>query len=97
MKIGNIVKPNEKGQLVIPKEIRDTLGITSQTSLHIVFRGDGFYIYPIREIISEGGQENVYSKILETTRGAWLAGTGKRAAGKRTVELAASARRKRRW
>jgi len=71
MRNGLIVNPNQKGQLVIPKQIRDSLGITPDTPLNIVLRGNGFYIYPISGISSETPNEQTYLKILQTTRGAW--------------------------
>src|SRR5713226_7344047 len=71
MKVGNIVEPNSKGQIVIPKQIRDMLGINTKTPLNLVIRGGGIYIYPIDEVYTRFEGENIYSKILNKTRGAW--------------------------
>lgn len=71
MNIGFIVEPNKKGQIVIPKKIRDDLNINSQTPLNIVQRGEGIYIYPIEEVTYRFEQESSYADILEKTRGAW--------------------------
>lgn len=71
MKIGNIVSSNSKGQIVIPKQIRKAVGISAETPLNIVIRGNGIYIYPIHDVISNSQGENIYSKILDRTRGSW--------------------------
>lgn len=97
MKVGIITKPNEKGQIVIPKKFRDSLGIDANKSLNLVLRGAGIYIYPIEEVISAIEGENSYLKILEKTKGAWK-GEQKDLGGKRRkIELSASKRRRQIW
>ncbi len=71
MKIGNFTTPNSKGQIVIPKQLRDALGITPKTPLNLVLRGGGIYIYPIDEVITKLESESSYLSILEKTQGAW--------------------------
>lgn len=39
--------------------------------MNLVVRGGGIYIYPIDEVFTKIEGENVYSKILNKTRGAW--------------------------
>jgi AbrB family looped-hinge helix DNA binding protein len=51
MKVGYIARPNKKGQVVIPKKLRDELGITSDTAINFVIRDNGVYMYPIEEVV----------------------------------------------
>ncbi|VAX35333.1 hypothetical protein MNBD_UNCLBAC01-615 [hydrothermal vent metagenome] len=97
MKIGSITKANEKGQVVIPKEIRDTLGIDSGVSLNLLIRGKGIYIYPVVDVIGAADEENAYLKILEQTRGTWKEEDSSLRKKKRAVELKASKDRKHAW
>ena|SRR3989338_516298 len=98
MKIGTITKTNEKGQIVIPKEIRDSLGIEKNVHLNIIQRGGGIYIYPIKEILTDDDSQSLFVKILEKTQGAWAGDdwpeTEKR---QRKIELAATGRNKAPW
>ena len=50
MKLGVITKPNEKGQIVIPKEMRKLLGISVNDLLHLFVRGGGLFIQPISDV-----------------------------------------------
>ncbi len=51
MKIGIITKPNEKGQIVVPKKLRDFLGIDKDTYLNLVLRDEGIYLCPISDVL----------------------------------------------
>lgn len=99
MKVTTISQTNAKGQVVIPKEVRDCLGITPQTLLNIVLRGGGVYLYPVRDILTSEGEAFPYLKILEKTQGAWgrdpleVVSESKR----RKFELKASQRSKKGW
>lgn len=97
MKIGIITKANPKGQVVIPKEYREALGMKTDTPLHLTVRGKGLYVQPIREVIIGEESESTYPAVLERTKGKW----GKEAEGKgrrqRALELKASHRRKHEW
>lgn len=101
MKVGNIVEPNSKGQVVIPKKIRDDLGITPNTPLNIIVRDGGLYLYPVEGVITEVGIENIRSKIWEKTAGAWADADwdeyDKKQKRRRKIELEASRRRKKAW
>lgn len=99
MKVGFIAEPNKKGQIVIPKQLREALGITPQTPLNLVLRGGGIYIYPIDEVLTRVEGKTSYLAILEKMQGAWAYDktwdkTEKR---RRKIELAASLRRKKAW
>lgn len=98
MKVVNIAEPNKKGQIVIPKKARDALGITEDTPLNIVVRGEGLYLYPIEEVITKGEKESSYLKLLTKTRGSWQTEKWQRirALRKRT-ELEASKKRGLKW
>lgn len=97
MKIYTITQTNQKGQIVIPQKIRKELNIDASVPLHIVQRGKGVYIYPIREIITETGHETPYLKVLEKTRGAWKKSKKANEQKKRALELTASKKRKEVW
>ncbi|MEK9165316.1 MAG: AbrB/MazE/SpoVT family DNA-binding domain-containing protein [Patescibacteria group bacterium] len=71
MTIGTIVKPNQKGQIVIPKEYRDELAIDSSMFLNLVMRGKGIYIYPIAGVVSKADSESSYLNVLKKTQGKW--------------------------
>lgn len=98
MKVGIIATPNEKGQIVIPQEVRKALGITAGVALNITVRGNAIHVYPVEEVISRGESEQSYVKLLEKTQGTWGEDdwTAKRKQRK-TVEHTASRKRKRVW
>lgn len=98
MKMQEIVKTNQKGQLVIPQEMRKALGISNSVPLGIILRDEGLYLYPIEETIAKIEKEGSYVDLLKRTQGSW--GRGERAAAEKArsaVELAASQRRKEPW
>ncbi len=94
-----ITQPNAKGQIVIPKQIREELHIDQDTLLKIIIRDQGFSVYPIDSIETRGSRENTYTEILKSTQGAWTNDKTWDAMRKkrREIELAASKRRKRGW
>jgi len=94
VKIGIITKPNKKGQIVIPKKIRDELYISENTPLNLVLRDNAIYIYPIEKIIPKTAKEESYTEILKKTQGTWGKETKDektRRIKQRKIELAASA------
>ncbi len=98
MNVGTITRPNEKGQIVIPKEFRDNLGIDVNVPLNLIMRGRGIYIYPIVEVITTTGIEGSYLNILEKTKGGWQKENWSKLRNKRKkLELAASKKRKQEW
>ena len=98
MKVGIITQPNAKGQVVIPKEFREALGIKKNISLNMMIRGNGIYIYPVFDVTSAIESEPSYLKILEMTRGEWKGEEGDKArARKRKFEISASKKRKEVW
>lgn len=100
MKNTTITTVNTKGQLVIPKDIRNALGITPDVSLKVTLRGQGITIYPIDELVTRGDEENTLFKILEVTHGAWGPETQnekRKEKARRRKELTASKRRKASW
>ena len=100
MNIGVFTKPNEKGQILIPKEMRDQLGITSDATLNLTMTGKGIYIALVDSFITKGDREDSYSKLLEKTKGGWGKQTKEEALqewGVRELELKASEERKKIW
>lgn len=94
MKVGELIKPNAKGQIVIPKSTRDALGISDKTFLNLTLAGSGIYIYPVEEVLTGADSESSYLKLLQKTKGKW----GKEKLSKNTsLELQASKNRKSAW
>lgn len=98
MKVGVITKPNQKGQIVIPKKMREVLGINDNVALNLILRGNGIYIYPVEEVVAKGERESSYLEILQKTQGTWRKedwGTVRKK--RRKIELTASKKRKQAW
>lgn len=72
MKIGVVTQSNEKGQIVIPKEYREALGIDSSVSLNIVLQEDGLFVHPVTEVVrTKKMSKSDYLAILKKTQGTW--------------------------
>jgi AbrB family looped-hinge helix DNA binding protein len=100
MNIGHFTTPNTKGQIVLPKSIRDALGITERVTLNIRIVGDGVYIQPVTHAMSPAEYEGSYLNLLSKTKGAWSEQTPdekKRMTNKTLMEISASKKRKKLW
>ncbi len=102
MNIGTIVTPNSKGQIVIPKSIRDQLGIFPDTSLQIRAIDDGLLIQPVADVFVRSDVRTRNAALLEVlkkTAGAWKDDRDwpKMEAKRRKIELAATRRNKMAW
>lgn len=98
MKVVTITQANQKGQVVIPKKIRETLDIDVDTPLNLVLRGGGVYIYPVEEIITKTESENSFVNLLQKTKGKWANDEWNKTKRKRkSIELKASRTRKQLW
>ena len=98
MKISSFTTPNGKGQIVIPKEIRDALHIDSHVTLNITLAGKGIYIYPVEEFLTRVEGESSYLKLLEKTKGGWKNDNWDTIKRKRSqIEHKASRLRKKVW
>ena len=101
MKIGKILRPNKKGQIVIPKEIRNELGIDQYSTLNLLIRDNGFYVHPITSIGAKTKTDNTaFLKMLKETQGAWGSASKeeiKKEKERRKLELKAAARSKNAW
>ncbi len=100
MKIGTIVRPNIKGQIVIPQRIRKELHIDENSNLNLVVRDYALHIYPVEDSAVKTLNKSVFLKILEETRGAWGPPTQEeveREKKRRKLELAATRRNKSAW
>lgn len=100
MKVGIIAIPNQKGQIVIPKDIRDKLHIGVGTPLNLVVRDSSIYLYPVERVATRVAAENSYVEILKKTQGTWgkeaKAETEKHSEQKKT-ELQATKKAKKAW
>lgn len=76
MKITTITQPNAKGQIVIPKKIRDFLGIDRNSFLKLVTSENALHVYPV-DRVETGGTINreMYLKFLKQNRGRWGSAT----------------------
>ena len=84
-----------KGSLKVTAE---ELGITSKTSLNLVVRGKGIYLYPIHQIITKEEGESSYLRLLEQTQGSWAGDDWEKQEKKiRAVELQASKKNIQAW
>ena len=101
MKVGIITQTNQKGQLVIPKEYRDELGITQDVLLRMMKRGHGIYIHPIVGVYEAvESDRSSYLAVLKRTQGTWGPETKAdkaRVARRRKLELQTSQERKQAW
>ena len=101
MKIGIITKPNSKGQIVIPKKIREELDIDKNTHLNIVVRDRGLYVYPIDGIKTDYPlNRRLFLEFLKKNRGRWGPASKEeleKEKKRRALELRASKRRKQAW
>lgn len=98
MKVGILATTNAKGQIVIPKKVRDAIGIGPRAMLNLVVAGRALYIYPVQEILVAAEAESSYGRLLEKTRGAWAGDDWEaKQSEKAKTELVASKRRKSTW
>jgi AbrB family looped-hinge helix DNA binding protein len=95
MKVRDFVKTSPRGQIVIPKRMRDALSIDENTQLQIVLKDDRIFIEPVEEILPKRTKYLSYLDILEKTKGTWKDNDWDKTARKRRrIELEASRRRK---
>lgn len=86
-------KTNSKGEIKIPIEFRNFLGINNTISVKMIIQGRGLFIYPIFPKIEK---EESYLKILSKTKGSWSDDLDE-ASSKKKIELTASKNRKLAW
>lgn len=94
MKIVSRTKSNNKGQITIPKKIRDYLGIRTNITLILSIHDKSLLVSPIEKPTI--AQNQVYLEILKRTQGGW-AHEASSNPGKRKLELKASKNRKLAW
>lgn len=90
-----LTQPNQKGQIVIPKVLRDEMHIGEHTPLAISRQGDGLFLVPIHDIVTTKGVPSTYHALLRETRGAW--GKKEELSDSKAFEFKASTRRKQPW
>lgn len=95
-KLGYFTTTNQKGQVVIPKKIREKLNIKVNSPINLVIRGNGIYLYPIKNFAIQSETENSYLSILSKTKGAWQDEIVTEI-DSRGLELSASSKRKLAW
>lgn len=95
MKVGHVATSNTKGQIVIPKEYRDALGISTRVLLNLTLSGASILVTPVRGIIEKIVGEQSYMRILERTKGAWKGDSWMRTRMQRQRKEKAVAKRRR--
>lgn len=101
MNIGIIVTPNTKGQVVIPKKIRDDLGISAGETLNVIVSGGGIHMYPVSGVVTGEERSNkrqMLLEVLKSTQGTWAGDDWPKTEKRRKkIELKASGERKKAW
>lgn len=67
----NIATSNVKGQIVIPKIIREALDIRPRTNFNVIVSGGGIQLHPIRTVVTLAEKNKAFLKLLEMTQGSW--------------------------
>lgn len=98
MQNSTIAQMNKKGQVVIPKIMRESLAINENVPLHLILEGGGVHIYPIEDVILKSSQDNAYLSVLKYTQGAWVKDSWEKTRKQRKeIELKASIKRRKNW
>lgn len=72
MKIQTIIRPNQKGQIVIPKAVRKQLGIDSKSQLHLITSGTSLIITLLDDLeFPKIAETQTYADVLAETKGSW--------------------------
>lgn len=58
--IGTIVTPMARGQITIPKEYRDKLGITPDTPLNVTLEEDRIVVKPLNRMMADTRDRSSY-------------------------------------
>jgi len=77
--IGTIVTPMERGQITLPKEYRDKLGITPKTHINVTLEEDKIVLTPLNRVIDNLSSYVIkpkvsrkeYVKILKKIKGVY--------------------------
>jgi AbrB family looped-hinge helix DNA binding protein len=92
-----IVTPNTKGQIVIPKAMREALGITADSQLYLSVKDQTLYIQPFVSLMS-AKRDKTYAEILAETQGGWAGDNWPEEEAKyHKIELAATKKAKKAW
>ena len=94
MKI-QFAKTNTKGQIVIPKAFRDSLGINSDVPLQLELIPEAVVIRPLAHS-SHNNARKTYREMLKETQGAWGPGPSQDTSLRKS-ELDAADKAKKAW
>lgn len=101
MNVGNIAISNKKGQVVVPRQIREDLGIVEGVPLKFAVWGPGMYVLPMELTPKNLAFDNgAVLEILKRTQGSWSEETPKEKemeAKRRKFELVASKKARNAW
>lgn len=79
--LGTIVSPMDRGQITLPKSIRDALDITPDTLLNIVLDGRRILVQPLSDLLVNSKpkiDKAEYLRLLKNMSGiAWTKGDDK--------------------
>lgn len=100
MNIGTTTTPTDRGQIVIPADYREILGINSQTVLSLKLMGGGIYIQPMTLVPNTTLDDSAFLEFLKEHRG-FMAGDENfnpvALKTRRKLEIARAKRLKRLW
>lgn len=98
MNLYTITRPNSKGQIVIPKKMREKLGIDEGVLLNVSMKNDGVYITVLDKPFRISSEDVLILEILKKTAGSWVNDDwGKYEGKRRKVEINAARNRKKAW
>lgn len=100
MNVGTITTLGGKGQIVIPKEYRDSLGISPGAQLNVRLRGDGISVEPVSVEPLRNDDDTAFLELLKKYRGIWGPETAeekKRRIANKKFEIAAARKRRNAW
>lgn len=84
--------------MVIPKKIRDELGIHEGVLLTVTVRGDGVYISPLEKSLGTSDSKKIALEILKRTAGSWAGDSWEETESKRReIELKVAEKRRKAW
>ncbi len=98
MKILQIAYTNQKGQLVIPKKMRDQFAIDESVPLKLELKSGGIQVTPIKDLFTNSeSKRQRFLNILEKTQGAWSDFDEKAWNKQKALESKLTAERKKPW
>jgi AbrB family looped-hinge helix DNA binding protein len=71
MNVGTYVQPTARGQVVIPVDYREKLGINENTLLLVKIYAGALYLQPVTPVAKIPSSKELFLEFLAKNRGAW--------------------------